>query len=533
MRLRLGLKIMKNYKKSKTKVIKPSLQVTHPEVAKLAHNWNPLEFTYGSKVKKTWKCTQGHIFTAQIRDLVLSGSCRVCSGRQVLVGVNDLLSTHPKIAQELQNIDPKTVAIGSTKQGIWKCAQGHIWKTGINIRKNSGCLICNRSNLSAGKTRSKAFSKELLVGDLELVKWLVDKSNMNLTSGSRKVIEWVCPKKHIFTARVQDFVKRKTCPVCNNNKVLKGVNDLATLFPDLAAEAYGWDPTKKGRASKGTVDWKCSKGHVYKAQIQDRTRQIRYGKKVDKGSGCSYCSNSKVLKGFNDLNTTHPELSKEIILGDPEKVTAGSEQSFTWICEKGHHYKNKIFNRTRGRGCPICDGTIVLAGFNDLKTIYPDLCKEIVVGDPETVTAHSNKKLTWQCIKGHKYRASISNRTRERPSGCPKCSVTGFSSVGDGWLYLIRHEVWGLLQIGITNHPNERLSTHAQSGWEALEVRGPMDGQLTRQIETDLLRFLRDQNLLLNQKDYENKFRGYTESWIEAEYPIKNLGSLIEKADKS
>jgi hypothetical protein len=56
---------------------------------------------------------------------------------------------------------------------------------------------------------------------------------------------------------------------------------------------------------------------------------------------------------------------------------------------------------------------------------------------------------------------------------------------------------------------------------------------LTRQIETDLLRFLRDQNLLLSQKDYENKFRGYTESWIEAEYPIKKLHSLIELVDKS
>ena len=245
--------------------------------------------------------------------------------------------------------------------------------------------------------------------------------------------------------------------------------------------------------------------------------------------------NKKVLKGFNDLKTTHPELTKEIVLGNPETVTAGSEQIFTWTCIESHHYKANIYHKT-GKGiiCPICSGKQVLIGFNDLKTVNPELCKEIIVGNPEKVTAHSGKKFTWMCTSGHRYIASIASRNDpKKPSGCPKCSKTGFSSVGNGWLYLIRHEDWGLLQIGITNHPNERLTHHSQSGWEALEVRGPMDGQLTRQIETDLLRFLRDQNLLLSQKDYENKFRGYTESWIEAEYPIKNLHSLIELVDKS
>lgn len=354
---------------------------------------------------------------------------------------------------------------------------------------------------------------------------------MNLTLGSRKVIEWVCPQKHVFTARVQDFVKRKTCPVCNNNKVLKGVNDLATLFPDLAAEAYGWDPTKKGRAAKGAVDWKCSKGHVYKAQIGDRTRQTHKNKKLNKRYGCPYCSNHKVMQGFNDLNTTHPELVRDIISGDPKKVTAGSEQIFTWICKEGHHYKQKVFQRKAGNGCPICAGVVVLPGFNDLKTIYPDLCKEILVGDPETVAVGSTKKFTWQCLKGHKWRAQIVSRTYNL-SGCPKCAKTGFSSVDKGWLYLLRHPVWKLLQIGITNFPEQRIQQHGYKGWEILDIRGPMDGELTLQIETDLLRFLRQQNLIIAQKNNGLKFAGYTESWVEEEYPIKKLSSLLKSAEE-
>jgi hypothetical protein len=516
-------------------LLKSNLKITHPEIAKMAFGWDPSEFTYGSRKKMNWKCSRGHIWTTQIRDAVLSPQCRVCNNRQILIGFNDLLSTHPEIAKELQDIDPKTVTIGSNKTGVWKCKCGHTWKTIIVARKNSGCLLCSKSNLSLGKMRSKAYTKAKIETDLEIVNWLVDKKNSTLYLGSRRVIEWKCNQGHIFSARAQDFVKRKTCPVCNDKKILKGVNDLATLFPELASEAYGWDPTKKGRSAKGLLSWKCQKGHIYKAQIQDRTRLKRNGKTLIEGAGCSYCSNKKVLKGFNDLKTTHPELSSRIFIGDPETVTAGSEQIFTWICKQNHHYKATVYHKT-GRGiiCPVCSGKEVLIGFNDLKTINPELCKEIIVGDPEKVTAHSGKKFTWVCKSGHRWRATIASRNGpNKQSGCPKCAKTGFSSVDDGWLYLIRHEDWGLLQIGITNHPNERITKHAQSGWEALEVRGPMDGQLTRQIETDLLRFLRDQNLLLSQKDYENKFRGYTESWVEAEYPIKNLHSLIEMVDKS
>ena len=46
------------------------------------------------------------------------------------------------------------------------------------------------------------------------------------------------------------------------------------------------------------VWWTCSKGHDYQATINHRSN----------GSGCPYCSNYKVLTGYNDLATINPEL---------------------------------------------------------------------------------------------------------------------------------------------------------------------------------------------------------------------------------
>lgn len=51
------------------------------------------------------------------------------------------------------------------------------------------------------------------------------------------------------------------------------------------------------------------------------------------GFGCPACHNKKVLKGYNDLWTTHPEMAK--LLADPEdghKYTYGSGKRADWKC---------------------------------------------------------------------------------------------------------------------------------------------------------------------------------------------------------
>ena len=42
-----------------------------------------------------------------------------------------------------------------------------------------------------------------------------------------------------------------------SSKPKKGINDLATLFPDVAVEADGWDPSKVISGSNKKKSWKC------------------------------------------------------------------------------------------------------------------------------------------------------------------------------------------------------------------------------------------------------------------------------------
>ena len=44
-----------------------------------------------------------------------------------------------------------------------------------------------------------------------------------------------------------------------------GINDLSTLYPDLAEQIAGVDPTQLYATSKSYVDWECDQGHQFTA----------------------------------------------------------------------------------------------------------------------------------------------------------------------------------------------------------------------------------------------------------------------------
>ena len=166
--------------------------------------------------------------------------------------------------------------------------------------------------------------------------------------------------------------------------------------------------------------WKCEKGHEWEASIYSR-----------KDNKCPICSNKIILKGYNDLATTNPELLAEwdfIKNGDlnPTMVTYGSHKKVWWKCEKGHEWEASIHHRNNGSGCPICSNRLALKGYNDLVTINPKLVKEWNYEKngnlkPDMVTSNSNKKVWWKCEKGHEWQVSIVVRNSSG-SKCPVCA---------------------------------------------------------------------------------------------------------------
>ena len=86
-----------------------------------------------------------------------------------------------------------------------------------------------------------------------------------VTSGSGKKMPWKCELAHQWVAQVASRVYGRGCPICSNQKVLVGYNDLATTNPELAKEADGWDPATLIAGSGKKVEWKCGLSHRWGA----------------------------------------------------------------------------------------------------------------------------------------------------------------------------------------------------------------------------------------------------------------------------
>ncbi|MBO5869800.1 MAG: zinc-ribbon domain-containing protein [Clostridia bacterium] len=270
----------------------------------------------------------------------------------------------------------------------------------------------------------------LLFSNPEIAKEWNYKKNGNLSpehflAYSNKKVWWICSKGHEWQASIADRTSGNGCPYCSSNMLLRGYNDLQTLNPALANE---WNYEKNNDLtpldvmpnSNKKVWWKCEKGHEWEALIINRNR----------GRDCPICSNKKILKGYNDLQTLHPILASEWNYEKngqltPMDVGPNSHNKVWWRCSEGHEWYAAIYSRNAGVGCPCCSGKLVNKGKNDLQTLNPALANEwnYEKNDgltPMDVMPNSGKKVWWICNEGHEWQAIIQNRNRG--SGCPQCA---------------------------------------------------------------------------------------------------------------
>jgi len=385
---------------------KKPLSETHPELAKEAYGWDPNDYSKGSNKKLEWKCNKNHVWTAIVSSRTRAkNGCPFCGHQKCLTGFNDMATTHPELAFQAFGWDPKNYIAGTNKKLFWKCKQGHTWEATGNHRVNGkGCPYCKNSKCLSG-------FNDMATTHPHLAKEAVGVDPTKIIAGTQKSISWVCLNNHSFIMRGSHRVQGHGCPYCSNYKVFSGFNDLETTYPSIAKEAYGWDPKKIIAGSHKKMNWKCQKNHVWNTSPINRvlnksgchycTNQIvlmgfndlatthpelakeadgwdpsqiiggsskklgwkcKFGHKWKTApyqrtlseTNCPFCSNRKVLKGFNDLATTHPAIAKEASGWDPQNIVANHAKKLLWKCENNHTWKTSANHRMRGSGCPSC-----------------------------------------------------------------------------------------------------------------------------------------------------------------------------------
>ena len=414
---------------------------------------------------------------------------------------NDLASNFPELMIEWNynrnKVKPSEISKGSNRIVWWICSVcGNEYECRVADKISSivGCSQCKKETKSSFPEQAIYYylkqvytevingNKDLLDGKLELdiyipeiktgieydgLNWHkhrlekdIEKNNLCLEKGIKLIrireeglldvmgsINIFCDGSNLsnvldelfslFGVEVDVNIERDRQEIYSQYIQSKKENSLAVKFPEIAKE---WHPTKNGTLTPENVTygsgkrvwWLCDKGHEWVVSV---------GKRTTRGDNCPYCAGQQVLKGFNDLCTTHPELVKEWNFeknGDltPDMVSRGCNKKVWWKCSVcNYEWLSTVGHRTSGRTCPVCSKISMgkkqslnsSKKGNDLASNFPDLLKEWDYSKndvlPFEVSQKSNKKAWWVCqVCGYEWSTRIANRTIFG-HGCKMCGI--------------------------------------------------------------------------------------------------------------
>jgi DNA-directed RNA polymerase subunit RPC12/RpoP len=390
-------------------------------------NVNPKTIKSGSGIKVWWICYKGHEWEASTLNRNRGNGCPYCSGRQAIIGENDVFTTNPELKKEWNykkniNVEPETIKSGSNKKVWWICDKGHEWEAIVNSRnQGKGCPECS-SQLSTSYPEQYFYFHLSNIFKNTINRYKDTKNNISeIDIFIEDIMIGVEYDGYYYHKNDKDT---KTNILLKNGIILITIKETINFRKDINNIIYVHRPVTEEKL-KDTLE------RLLILINKIKNTQIKYIVK-EENNRLLILSNYRNLIVSNSIFETHPQLKKEWnneknLKLNPKTITFGSNLKVWWICDKGHEWEAEISTRTKTQGthCPYCSGRQAIIGENDLFTKNPALLKEWnynknINVEPKKIKSGSGKKVWWICDKGHEWEATISHRNRG--SGCPYCS---------------------------------------------------------------------------------------------------------------
>ena len=275
-------------------------------------NW-PLtvdSISYGSSLTVWWQCEHRHHWQASPSSRRNGSRCPYCAGIKPVPGENDLETQYPEIAAAWHptkngTLKPGDVLPGSKKLVWWRCEKGHEWTACPKARvSGADCPTCKKESDSTYISRLSDRFPQLAA------EWNAKRNGVltpaDVSVDSSKRVWWQCEKGHEWQAQI--LVRTTTdspCPICSGRKLVRGVNDLKTANPKLAAQwaAENAPLTASDVAvnSCKRVWWRCKEGHLFRMSVAARS---------EKKQGCPCCSGK--IKPRETVEATIPSQPRRV-----------------------------------------------------------------------------------------------------------------------------------------------------------------------------------------------------------------------------
>lgn len=218
--------------------------------------------------------------------------------------------------------------------------------------------------------------------------------SVDYNSGSSPM-KWRCKEGHEWEASfTQTVIQKRWCKLCTPRRE----KDPKTLemAKSYAESRGGKCLSEEYQNSTTPLKWVCSEGHEWEANFNGKT-------------WCPQCS----YKARGCDNTIR---ARDKFEAEGWRVLSYSLKEIKVRCPKGHELTKKTFSRC----CPVCweesrvNQDKVFQSAIQLAAFYQGKCLS---------KKHANKKLLWECSRGHKWYAPLAY-IRDG-SWCRRCQTIG------------------------------------------------------------------------------------------------------------
>jgi hypothetical protein len=187
-------------------------------------------------------------------------------------------------------------------------------------------------------------------------------------------------------------------------------------------------------------------------------------------------------------------------------------------CSCGKVAKIRLYSFNTGRRCSDCGGN-KKKPLDEVKSIFAEGGCEFL--DDSYIGSHHRHN--YRCSCGREAKISLSNFNNGKR--CSGCAGYGFKNSKLSYFYLISRP--NQYKVGIYNEGSDRLIRHRKNGWRLLEQVGPLCGNVVSELESVVVRGIRDKGILMGSEAFVEEFDGWTESWQAVDLEVSSLPELF------